>query len=78
MKSFEELLPLIVALVIAIVLLIGFLTAVTKSMGVSDQMETIDLTLPFEAQEKRVDDVQRLQKEHMRNQKERIRDLQRK
>lgn len=77
MKGFEEALPLIVALLVAVVLFIGFVTAVKKSLKFSGQRDTIDSSLQLKEQKRRMADIQRRQKELMRDQKQRIRDMQR-
>ena len=77
MKSFEEILPLIVAVVVAIVLFIGIVTSIMKSMKTGPKQNKIDSTLQLKEQQRRMKDVQRRQKELMENQRQRIRDLQR-
>ena len=77
MKNFEEIVPLIVALLIAIVLFLGIITTIKKSLKPAPRHDTIDSTLHLKEQQRRMDDVQRRQKQLMRDQKQKIRDLQR-
>jgi len=77
MKSFEEIFPLIVAVLVAIVLFLGIITSIKKSLRAPAPKDTIDSSLQLKEQQRRMDDVQRRQKELMRDQKQRIRDLQR-
>ncbi|MCK5260256.1 MAG: hypothetical protein KAJ70_04270 [Candidatus Omnitrophica bacterium] len=77
MKGLEEITPLVVAVLVAIVLFIGIVTAITKSMGSSPKQDTIDSALQIKEQKRRMEDIQRRQKQLMRDQRQKIRDLQR-
>ncbi len=77
MKGFEEILPLLIAVLVAAVLFLGFITTVKKSLKVPDQRNTVDSSSQLKEQQRRMDDIQRRQKELMRDQRQRMRDMQR-
>ena len=77
MKNFEEIVPLIVAVLIAIVLFLGIITTIKKSLKSPSGHDTIDSTLQLREQKRRMEDIQRRQKQLMRDQRQKIRDLQR-
>ena len=77
MKNFEEILPLVFWSVVGIILFWGITTAILKTFRLTHQAETVNIDLGLKDEHRRIHDVQRLQKEHMRRQKQRIRDLQR-
>ena len=77
MKGFEEILPLIVALLVAAALFVGFVTTVKKSLKTPVPKSTIDSSLQLREQQQRMDDIQQRQKDLMRDQKQRMRDMQR-
>ncbi|MBN1870761.1 MAG: hypothetical protein JW847_09330 [Candidatus Omnitrophica bacterium] len=77
MKGFEETLPLIAALLAAIVLFLGVITAIKKSLTPPSRNDTIDSTLLLKEQKRRMDDIQSRQKQFMRDQRQKIRDMQR-
>ena len=77
MKGFAEIVPLIVALLVAVVLFIGIITTIKKSLKPPSRRNTIDSTLQLKEQKRRVTDIQRRQKQLMRDQRQKIRDLQR-
>ena len=77
MKGFEEIAPLFVALLVAIILFLGVITAIKKSLRPSPRKDTIDSALRLKEQKRRMEDIQRRQKQLMRDQQQKIRDLQR-
>ena len=77
MKNFEEILPLITGIVVAIALFLGIVTAIKKSLKNPIKRDTIDSTMQLKEQDRRIEDVKRRQKELMESQRQRIRDLQR-
>jgi hypothetical protein len=77
MKGFEEVLPFIAALLVAIVLFLGLLTTIKKSLKPPEQRDTIDSTLELKEQRRRMDDIKKRQEQLMRDQRQKIRDLQR-
>jgi sensor histidine kinase regulating citrate/malate metabolism len=77
MKSFEEIVPLAVAIIVAIVLFFGFISAVKKSLQSRDRNETIDSAMFLKEQKWQIEDVQKRQKELMQAQRQKIRDLKR-
>lgn len=78
MKNFEEIVPLAVAIIVAIVLFFGFITAVKKALKSRDKSDTIDSAMFLKEQKWQMEDVQKRQKELMQSQRQKIRDLQRK
>ena len=77
MKGFEEILPLIVALLVAALLFLGFITVVKKALKTDPPKSTIDSSSQLREQKKRAEDIQRRQKQLMEDQRQRIRDMQR-
>jgi hypothetical protein len=77
MKGFEEIVPLIVAILVAIALFLGVVTSIKKSLKPPVRRDAIDSTLELKEQKRLVGDVQRRQKQLMRDQRQKIRDLQR-
>jgi phosphotransferase system glucose/maltose/N-acetylglucosamine-specific IIC component len=77
MKGFEEIFPLIIAIFVAIALFLGVTIAIKKSLKPSPAYDTIDSTLQLKEQKRRMEDIQRRQKQFMQDQKQKIRDLQR-
>ena len=77
MRNFEEILPLIFGIAVAAILFWGIIIGVKKIMRVPDKRETINVNEDLKSQKRRMEDIQRLQKQHMENQKQRIKDLQR-
>jgi len=77
MKYFEESLPLILAIIIAIFLFLGVVTAIKKSARPPTRHKTIDSTMRLKEQKWRMDDVRRRQKQLLREQKQKMRDMQR-
>jgi len=77
MISFDEIFPFIVAIFIAIVLFFGFITVVKKSLKSPPKKNTIDSTIRIKEQKWRMDDVRQRQKQLMRDQRQKLRDAQR-
>ncbi|MCK5014449.1 MAG: hypothetical protein KAS66_11575 [Candidatus Omnitrophica bacterium] len=77
MKGFEEIVPLVVAILVAVVLFLGVITAIKKSLKPPSRRDTIDSSLQLKDQKRRMEDVQRRQKQLMRDQRQKLRDLQR-
>ena len=77
MKGSEEIVPLIVAILVAIVLFLGVVTAIKKSFKAPSRHDTIDSAFELKEQQRRMADIQRRQKQLMRDQRQKIRDLQR-
>jgi len=77
MKSFEEIVPLIFALIVAIALFLGVVTSIKKSLKGPAKRDTIDSSITQKEQQRRMDDVRRRQKQLMRDQRQKIRNLQR-
>ncbi len=77
MRDVEEILPLVFGILVAIALFFGMITAVKKSLTVPVGDKDVNATIRLKEQGYRMDDVRRNQKELMRNQKQKIRDLQR-
>jgi len=77
MKSFEEILPLIVATIVAVVLFFGLVTTIRKSLKAPAKRDTIDSTLQLKEQQQRAQDVRQRQRQLMRDQKQKMRDMQR-
>jgi hypothetical protein len=77
MKNFEEILPLIFGISIAVLLFWGVITGIKKIMSVPDQRGTIHVNEELKSQKRRMEEIQRMQKQHMEDQKQRIKDLQR-
>jgi hypothetical protein len=77
MNWFEEILPFIVAILIAIALVLGLFTSIRKSLNPSTPTDTIDSSSQLREQQRRMDDIEDRQKQLMRDQQQRIRDLQR-
>ena len=77
MDVLEESLPFIAAILVAIALLFGLTTAITKFLKPPQQELNIDSSIQIKEQKRRMEDIRRRQEELMRNQKQRIRDMQR-
>ncbi len=77
MADFEDIFPLIVALLVAVALFLGFVTTIKKSLKTPVPKSSIDSSALRREQKQRMDDIQRRQKELMENQKQRMRDMQR-
>jgi hypothetical protein len=77
MKNIEEILPLIFGMVVAILLFWGLITGIKKIMNVPNTRETIGVKNDIKAQKRRMDEIQRRQKQFMEDQKQKIKDLQR-
>ena len=77
MKDFEEIVPLIFAIAIAIVLFWGLTFGIKHVMTIPDQGETINMDATIKLQKQRTEEIQRRQKQLMENQKQRIKDLRR-
>lgn len=77
MKGFEEIFPLIVAFLVAVALFFGVVISIGKSLKEPQEPEPADSVFYIKEQQRRLDDVQRQQKELMESQRQRIRDLQR-
>ena len=77
MKNFEEILPLIFGIVVAVLLFWGVVTGVKKIMNTHDERGTIHMNEELKSQKRRMEEIQRIQKQHMEDQKQRIKDLQR-
>jgi len=77
MKNFEEILPLILAVIIAVFLFLGVIKAITKSLKPPSRHNTIDTTMDLKEQKWRMDEIRRNQKQLLRDQKQKIRDMQR-
>ena len=77
MKGLEEIVPLIVALFVAVVLFLGIVTAIKKSLKPPSRQDNIDSTLQLKEQKRRAQDITRRQKQLIRDQQQKIRDLRR-
>ncbi|HQP10392.1 MAG TPA: hypothetical protein PKV41_03300 [Candidatus Omnitrophota bacterium] len=77
MKGFEEILPFVVAVILAIALILGLMTSIKKSLNPPASTDSIDSSFQLREQQRRMDDIQERQKQFMRDQQQRIRDLQR-
>ena len=77
MKNFEDILPLIFGIVVAVLLFWGVVTGIKKIMNTHDERGTIHMNEELKSQKRRMEEIQRIQKQHMEDQKQRIKDLQR-
>lgn len=77
MKDFEEIVPLIVAFCLAVILFLGVISAIKKSLKPAVNHDSLDSTLQLKEQRRRMEDIQRRQKQLMEDQRQKIRDLQR-
>jgi len=77
MKNFEEIVPIIVAAIIAGVLFFGFIKTIKKFMEIPPERQVINSTATLKKQKQRMRDIQERQKQLMRDQKQKIRDLNR-
>jgi len=77
MKGFEDIFPLIAAIIVAAILFLGVTTVVKKVLKSSVKRDTIDSTLTLKEQDRRVEDIKRRQKRLMQDQKQKMRDMQR-
>ena len=77
MKNFEEFLPLIFGIFVAVLLFWGVIAGIKKIMSVPDKRETIHVNEELKSQKRRMQEIRQIQKQHMEDQKQRIKDLQR-
>ena len=78
MKFLDEILPLLIGIGLAIILFLGFLTAIKKALNApAPQRDTIDSEMRIKEQQWKMDDIRQRQKQLMRDQKQKIRDMQR-
>ena len=77
MKGFAEIVPLIVAFLVALILFFGLITTIKKSLKPPPKSNTLDSSLQLKEQKRRMEDIQRRQKQLMRDQRQKVRDLQR-
>lgn len=77
MIDMEEILPLVLAVFVAVVLFFGFVTAVKKTMKTSPPQGVTEHELMLKDQKQLMEDIRRRQKDLIRDQKQKIRDAQR-
>ncbi len=77
MIDFDEILPIVIAIIVAIILFFGIITAIQKSWKSPPRRNTIDSRMQLKEQGRLMDDVRRRQKQLLRDQKQKIRDMQR-
>lgn len=77
MIDFEEVFPFIIATIVALALFFGLITAIKKSWKAPARRDTIDSRMQMKEQGQLMDDVRRRQKQLLRDQKQKMRDMQR-
>jgi len=77
MKSFEEFMHLILGILITIALCWGMIAGIKKFLNIPDKKETIYINDDLRKQKRRAEEIRRQQKQLMENQKQRLRDMQR-
>jgi len=77
MVDIDEILPFLIALVALIIISYGIITTIKKSFKPLPRQNVIDSRMKLKEQQWHMDDVRRRQKQLLRDQKQKIRDLQR-
>jgi len=77
MSDFEDILPIALGIIVAVILFFGLITALKKTIQVPAKQSTIDRDMSLKQQQWRMDDVRRRQKQLLRDQKQKMRDMQR-
>jgi len=77
MIDIEEILPYVIATIVAIALFFGFVSAIKKSWKPTSSHRTIDSRMKMKEQKLLMDDVRQRQKQLIRDQKQKMRDMQR-
>ena len=77
MSDFEDILPLALGIIVAIILFFGLITVIKKTIQIPVKKSTIDRDMSLKEQQWRMDDVRRRQKQLLRDQKQKMRDMQR-
>lgn len=77
MNDIEEIFPLIFGIIVAIALFMGVVSAIKKSFRERPKEATIDSQLMLREQKRHMEDIQDRHKQLMRDQEQRIRDMQR-
>jgi len=77
MIDFDEIFPFIVAAFVATALFFMLISTISKSLKAPISHDPIDSSMELREQQRRMDDIRQRQKQLMRDQKQKIRDLQR-
>ena len=77
MIDMDEILPFIIAIIVAVILFFGVITAIQKAWKSPPKRNTIDSRMQLKEQSRLMDDVRQRQKQLIRDQKQRMRDMQR-
>ena len=77
MKEYEEIVPLIIGIGVAIFLFWAITIGIKKFINMPNKYDSINVDSDLRMQKERIKNVQQLQKQYMQDQKQRIRDLQR-
>jgi len=77
MIDLDEILPYVVAFVVAVVLFFGFITTIQKSLKPPSRKDAIDSKMQIKEQQWLMDDIRQRQKQLLRDQKQKIRDMRR-
>jgi len=77
MRNIDEILPFIIAAIVAVILSFSVVTMIKKSIKFPYKHNTIDSRTQLKEQRWRMNDVRQRQKQLLRDQKQKIRDMQR-
>ena len=77
MRDFEEIIPIVFAIAVAIALFFGLIHGLKKVMNLPAKQGTINSRDDLKAQKRRMEDIQRRQRQLMDDQRQRIKDLRR-
>jgi len=77
MIDFDEIFPIIIAIIVAVVLFFGVITAIQKAWKSPTKSFPIDSRMQIKEQRRLMDDIRRRQKQLLRDQKQKLRDMQR-